>query len=84
MADEPMVSSISKASTYEEMGEFWDTHSTADVAWVAPLLPIRLFSIAPLPIELSTASVYIVRERRFHVLTYMWVTYMWVTYMWVT
>ncbi len=25
-------SSISKASTYDEMGEFWDTHDTADFA----------------------------------------------------
>jgi predicted DNA-binding protein (UPF0278 family) len=24
------LSSISKASSYEEMGEFWDSHSTAD------------------------------------------------------
>ena len=29
MADKS-VGSISKASSYEEMGEFWDTHSVAD------------------------------------------------------
>ena len=27
---ERQLSSISKASSYEEIGEFWDTHSTAD------------------------------------------------------
>lgn len=30
MAEENSTSSISKARTYEEMGEFWDTHSLAD------------------------------------------------------
>ena len=30
LAAENITSSISKARTYEEMGEFWDTHSTAD------------------------------------------------------
>ena len=28
--DDKKVSSISKASTYEEMAAFWDTHSLAD------------------------------------------------------
>ena len=28
--EERRLSSISKASTYEEMGEFWDTHSITD------------------------------------------------------
>lgn len=28
--DDKKVSSISKAETYEEMAEFWDTHSLAD------------------------------------------------------
>jgi hypothetical protein len=32
MADENKVSSISKASSIEEMAEFWDTHSLADYA----------------------------------------------------
>lgn len=30
MAEENNTSSISKARTYEEMSEFWDTHSLAD------------------------------------------------------
>jgi hypothetical protein len=30
MAEENSTSSISNARTYEEMGEFWDTHSLAD------------------------------------------------------
>jgi hypothetical protein len=30
MADENSKSSISQATTYTEMADFWDTHSTAD------------------------------------------------------
>jgi hypothetical protein len=30
MDDKKKVSSISQASSYEEMAEFWDTHSLAD------------------------------------------------------
>ena len=28
--DDKQLSSVSKASTYEEMGEFWDTHDLTD------------------------------------------------------
>ena len=30
IVEERQLSSISKASSYEEMGEFWDTHDLAD------------------------------------------------------
>lgn len=48
------LSSISKAATYEEMGEFWDTHDFTDFDTDAPDVDFEV--VCNVPIEASLLS----------------------------
>ena len=69
MENENKVSSISKARSYEEMGEFWSTHSTTDYEDQTyevdiTFSPTALPNLVPIEPELMQDLRTIAQERR--------------------
>ncbi len=53
--DENKLSSISKAATDEQIGEFWDSHDFTDFDTDAPDVKFEVACTVPIEVELFTA-----------------------------
>ena len=61
--DENRLSSISKASSLEKIGEFWDTHDFADFDTDAPDADFTIACAAPIELDLYSSVEKQARQR---------------------